>query len=39
VWAAARGAAVSVAAATPVAEVTAVAGIIDRRFVYVPGSL
>jgi hypothetical protein len=39
VWAAARGAAVSVVAGMPVAEVTVVAGIIDRRFVYVPGSL
>jgi len=39
VWAAARVAAVSVVAGMPVAEVTAVEGIIDRRFVYVPGSL
>jgi hypothetical protein len=30
---------VSVVADMPVAEVMAVAGIIDRRFVYVPGSL
>jgi hypothetical protein len=39
VWAAGRAAGVSVVAGMPVAEVTAVAGIIDRMFVYVPGGL
>ena len=39
VWAAACGAAVSVVAGMPVAEVTAVAGIVESEALYFPGSL